>query len=431
MRPVVVVRMTLSGDPSAFDAAAQEAFRLGFASLIDGVSADDVTVRLRSRRTRQLQSAAGSFGIDVNVISPDAAAASATSSAVGNASTAQLSSALGFTVDSVATPAVETLALAAPSPPPPSPPPPSPPPPTPPPYPSPPPARPSWCPTGANLTDVQLLLVDDVCLASSTGLNFGMYPCPLTNTSAFLDDIFLGWRFENMVGSLWSVVVACSLMQIGGVPAPRTLLTGVLWSLWMVCQTGQLLLVTLSLVSTVFAYLQNRVAIGPCMRRLGGHAYNASMPFDDPGVTAGLSQPALLDIITGLTMGVQPAILTKVLIVMLYLYALQTGLEIYELGRGRRPRVIAFFARLSTWIRRLIKYYFGLTYARTIEACSPCVLARSPLLTTRIRSLSQGACSALQWRALLRLCILTSDVSTRLHLVHHLRAAAAAAQSRT
>lgn len=128
-KPVITLGMSLSGDPSAFDEAAQTTFKTDFANLtaFNGkVTASDVQVSIRSdrRRARLLQS--GTYDIDVQVILPDMPSAEDALAALQSETSSSLSSTLPVTVNSVEPPAVRSLAFDAPSPPPPSPPPPSP-----------------------------------------------------------------------------------------------------------------------------------------------------------------------------------------------------------------------------------------------------------------------------------------------------------------
>merc|ERR1719440_2767209 len=118
--------MTLAGTVSSFD---QSAFIAQLAALL-GVSASDITITV----------SAGSITISISVVARGSPTANIVASLTQPVSA--LSTALGVTVQTAATPAVsDPVAVYAPSPPPPSPspPPPSPPPPTPsPPPPSPP-----------------------------------------------------------------------------------------------------------------------------------------------------------------------------------------------------------------------------------------------------------------------------------------------------
>ena len=125
-KQLLTVAFTLSGAVSSFDAAAQQAFKEGLASQLVGVRAEDIALTV----------AASSVQVSARILAPDVITAQAAATTLSTTSVADLSAALGQTVEVISETSVAAVAVLAPSPPPPSPPPPSM-PPLPPPPPSP------------------------------------------------------------------------------------------------------------------------------------------------------------------------------------------------------------------------------------------------------------------------------------------------------
>ena len=119
---MIAVSFTLAVSVDSFDAAAQQTFKVNLAALLDGISASDI----------QLTVEAGSLVVAVRILAPSAEGAD-TLGAVTALSSGQpinaLSTALGYSIESVSVPLVVPVAFPTPSPPLPSPPPPISPPP--------------------------------------------------------------------------------------------------------------------------------------------------------------------------------------------------------------------------------------------------------------------------------------------------------------
>ena len=107
---MIAVSFTLGVSVDSFDATAQLTFKIDLAAQLDGVSASDI----------QLTVEAGSLVVAVRILAPDAgggidALITALSS---EQSINALSVALGYSIETVSAPRVESVAFAAPSPPP-------------------------------------------------------------------------------------------------------------------------------------------------------------------------------------------------------------------------------------------------------------------------------------------------------------------------
>lgn len=122
MVPTVSFTATVAGDAASFDQAAQDAYILGFANLIQGVTPEMVTVAIAERR--RLQPAA-SFTLITTITTPTP---SVVQFQLESTTPDVLTTALGVTITSVTAPVIATTVVYPPPPAPPSPPPPVPPP---------------------------------------------------------------------------------------------------------------------------------------------------------------------------------------------------------------------------------------------------------------------------------------------------------------
>ena len=117
MVPTVSFTATVAGDAASFDQAAQDAYILGFANLIQGVTPEMVTVAIAERR--RLQSAA-SFTLITTITTPTP---SVVQFQLESTTPDVLTTALGVTITSVTAPVIATAVVYPPPPSPPSPPP--------------------------------------------------------------------------------------------------------------------------------------------------------------------------------------------------------------------------------------------------------------------------------------------------------------------
>ena len=106
---MIAVSFTLGVSVDSFDATAQLTFRIDLAAQLDGVSASDI----------QLTVEAGSLVVAVRILAPDAGDIDALITALSSEQSINaLSVALGYSIETVSAPRVESVAFAAPSPPP-------------------------------------------------------------------------------------------------------------------------------------------------------------------------------------------------------------------------------------------------------------------------------------------------------------------------
>ena len=106
---MIAVSFTLGVSVDSFDATAQLTFRIDLAAQLDGVSASDI----------QLTVEAGSLVVAVRILAPDAGDIDALVTALSSEQSINaLSVALGYSIETVSAPHVESVAFAAPSPPP-------------------------------------------------------------------------------------------------------------------------------------------------------------------------------------------------------------------------------------------------------------------------------------------------------------------------
>ena len=106
---MIAVSFTLGVSVDSFDATAQLTFRIDLAAQLDGVSASDI----------QLTVEAGSLVVAVRILAPDAGDIDALVTALSSEQSINaLSVALGYSIETVSAPHVESVVFAAPSPPP-------------------------------------------------------------------------------------------------------------------------------------------------------------------------------------------------------------------------------------------------------------------------------------------------------------------------
>ena len=106
---MIAVSFTLGVSVDSFDATAQLTFKIELAAQLDGVSASDI----------QLTVEAGSLVVAVRILAPDAGDIDALVTALSSEQSINaLSVALGYSIETVSAPHVESVAFAAPSPPP-------------------------------------------------------------------------------------------------------------------------------------------------------------------------------------------------------------------------------------------------------------------------------------------------------------------------
>ena len=116
--PALAVQMTLSGEASTFDAAAQGSFKTQLAAMLDGVRPSDITLAIvPARLRRRLQTS--SFDIDIHIRMPSTSSSEAAADVLRRSSVTDLSNTLGVTINSIGAPTVSAALVGAPSPPPP------------------------------------------------------------------------------------------------------------------------------------------------------------------------------------------------------------------------------------------------------------------------------------------------------------------------
>ena len=106
---MIAVSFTLGVSVDSFDATAQLTLKIDLAAQLDGVSASDIQVTVE----------AGSLVVAVRILAPDAGDIDALVTALSSEQSINaLSVALGYSIETVSAPHVESVAFAAPSPPP-------------------------------------------------------------------------------------------------------------------------------------------------------------------------------------------------------------------------------------------------------------------------------------------------------------------------
>ena len=65
--------------------------------------------------------------------------------------------------------------------------------------------------------------------------------CPAHNATTYLNQLQGGLRAESQAGSIVSMVMLASLMQLGGIPAPvhGSIVSLLMWWVWMLMQFGE------------------------------------------------------------------------------------------------------------------------------------------------------------------------------------------------
>ena len=113
------------------------------------------------------------------------------------------------------------------------------------------------------------MFFNETCLRSSDRIQLDKFPCPTYNTSQLMEVFQAGLHVESTIGSLGSIIMLASIMQLGGIPAPlkNSRLSLVMWLIWMVMQTLQVFTISLALLLVVFSYVQMQEVLNPCMVR--------------------------------------------------------------------------------------------------------------------------------------------------------------------
>ena len=145
-------------------------------------------------------------------------------------------------------------------------------------------------------------------LANGTG-----DPCDAYVAEAFAELMFVPLRTDSLVRLWLSTIFLYSLAQVGGIPRPRPIDTTcgidwpgtVFWLAWMLTQACQILVVFLSLAMQVVAFFGVHERTGPCMFRV--------------------DNITLLDEYATVTFAAQPALLSKLLLLVVYGYLLSLG----------------------------------------------------------------------------------------------------------
>ena len=140
--------------------------------------------------------------------------------------------------------------------------------------------------------------------------------CASRKAHAFFNVFVSDWRFESLMGNIVALVSLVILMQLGGLPNPSDVQGKFFWGLWMVCQVGQTLIITLSLVLVVLGYHAGQARFSPCMLKM-------QLPWGPTG-------HSLLNIISLGGAAFHPLILTKLLTILLYMCACFHGIIAWE-----------------------------------------------------------------------------------------------------
>ncbi|EOD29784.1 hypothetical protein EMIHUDRAFT_113574 [Emiliania huxleyi CCMP1516] len=162
-------------------------------------------------------------------------------------------------------------------------------------------------------------------LANGTG-----DPCDAYVAEAFADQMFVPLRTDSLVGLWLSTIFLYSLAQIGGIPRPRFVDRRidwpglVFWLSWMLTQLCQFFVVGLSLAMQVVAFFGVHERTGPCMVRVDNFT--------------------LLDEYATVTFAAQPALLSKLLLLVVYGYLLSLGALVFI---GRNVNEVDFKAEAS------------------------------------------------------------------------------------
>ncbi|EOD34348.1 hypothetical protein EMIHUDRAFT_98740 [Emiliania huxleyi CCMP1516] len=143
-------------------------------------------------------------------------------------------------------------------------------------------------------------------LANGTG-----DPCDAYVAEAFADQMFAPLRVDSLVRLWLSTIFLYSLAQIGGIPRPRFIdrridWTGtVFWLSWIVTQLCQFFVVGISLGMQIVAFFGVYERTAPCMVRV--------------------DNSTLLDEFAMVTFAAQPALLSKLILLVIYGYLLSLG----------------------------------------------------------------------------------------------------------
>ena len=163
---------------------------------------------------------------------------------------------------------------------------------------------------------MQSIFFNETCLATNyDGVIWSVFgfPCPVQNTSDYMNILTAGWRTESQVGTQWSVLLLAILMQVGGIPAPvkKSYFSSGSWVLWMLAAFMQFVIILLSLLFIPVSYHRMATVVGPCM-------------------VEGFWGVSLLGIVMTGSCIFQPIVLSKLLAMLLYYYSITAGFQVYR-----------------------------------------------------------------------------------------------------
>eukprot|EP00966_Prymnesium_polylepis_P012403 284900-Prymnesium_polylepis.1 len=123
----------------------------------------------------------------------------------------------------------------------------------------------------------------------------------------FSNEIMRALRMEYMIGLFLSILLYYATVQPGGIPRPLSVHGMVSWAVWMLLQSLQYTLVVCTIGMQVASFASVRYRLRPCLIDLV-----EGWPF--------------LDFFFLCTFAVQPAILSKLLLLVVYADTLSSGL---------------------------------------------------------------------------------------------------------
>ena len=137
--------------------------------------------------------------------------------------------------------------------------------------------------------------------------------CPMLNMTVEMERFTQGFHIEAQMGAIPTFLVVVALMQIGGIPAPVDRLGLFFWSMWMLIQLVQLLLVFGNVILSVFEIKLVFDRLSFC---------TLQVPFLDW---------SLLSLFATTTSFFLPQVQIKCVTVIMYWLALYSGGRVFEL----------------------------------------------------------------------------------------------------
>ena len=195
----------------------------------------------------------------------------------------------------------------------------------------------------------------------SIALVDGSMICGQEVVNDVLSEVVGGIGFEATFGDSICVLILSMMLQIGGIPTPTERVTRILYTCWMLVVVVQWLFMLLSLLSIAAAYWKMREILTDCAVQWN-------------------NEYAIMDVIAMPSFVFQPAVLSKLMVMMIYWAGLIEGVKVWCAANRTKPKKKQFLCwgkvvpvdEALLW--RYVLYIMGPLVLYSL-ACSLCSMA--------------------------------------------------------